>query len=235
MERAIAYVRVSTEEQSKEGVSLDAQEQRVRAYATMRGLDLMTIYREEGVSAKIPLRQRPEGLKLVEAITRKKARHVVTVKLDRLFRNAGDALIQSEKWDKAKCALHILDMGGNAIDTTSAMGRMFFTMAAGFAELERNLISERTRSALSYKKAERRVYCHITPLGFDRQGDRLVQNKEEMKTVRRILRLRANGLSMQAIADEMNQAGEATKRGGNWHAVTIQKILRTHDSKQAAA
>jgi site-specific DNA recombinase len=141
--------------------------------------------------------------------------------VDRLFRNAADALDQSSRWDKAKCALHILDMGGNAIDTTSAMGRMFFTMAAAFAEMERNLISERTKSALSYKKAERRVYCHITPLGFDRQGDRLVQNQNEMKTVKRILRLRADGLSMQAIADAMNQAGAATKRGGTWHAVAF--------------
>ncbi|MFL6446194.1 MAG: recombinase family protein [Bryobacteraceae bacterium] len=234
MERAIAYVRVSTEEQSKEGVSLDAQEQRVKAYARMRGLDLACIYREEGVSANIPLRERPEGAKLVEAITKKRAKHVITVKLDRLFRNAGDALIQSEKWDNANCAVHIVDMGGNAIDTRSAMGRMFFTMAAGFAEMERNLISERTKSALSFKKAERRVYCNITPLGFDRQGDRLVQNREEMKTVKRILRLRAEGLSMQAIADAMNEAGAATKRGGTWHAVTVQKVLRIHESKQAA-
>src|SRR3954447_645098 len=102
MERAIAYVRVSSEEQSKEGVSLDAQEQRVRAYATMRGLELATIYREEGVSGKIPLRDRPEGAKLVEAITKKRAKHVIAVKLDRLFRNAGDALLQSERWDKGK-------------------------------------------------------------------------------------------------------------------------------------
>lgn len=114
------------------------------------------------------------------------------------------------------------------------MGRMFFTMAAGFAEMERNLISERTKSALSFKKSANRVYCHITPLGFDRQGDKLIPNKNEMKTVRRILRLHADGLSMQAIADGMNAAGAATKRGGTWHAVTIQKILRTHDSTQDA-
>jgi DNA invertase Pin-like site-specific DNA recombinase len=228
MEKAIAYVRVSSEEQSREGVSLDAQEQRIRAYAALRGLHLTTIFREEGVSAKIPLRQRPQGLKLVEALAKKKAKHVIAVKLDRLFRNAADALDQSEKWDKARCALHILDLGGNSIDTTSAMGRMFFTMTAAFAEMERNLISERTRTALAFKKSSRRVYCHLTPLGFDREGDKLIPNREEMKTVRSVLRMRAEGWSMQAIADALNQRGATTKRDGRWHAVTIQKVLRVH-------
>lgn len=230
MERAIGYVRVSTEEQSAEGVSLDAQETRIRAYAAMRGFELEAIYREEGVSAKIPLKRRPEGLKLVEAIGRKRAKHVIAVKLDRLFRNAADALEQSGEWDRAKCALHIIDMGGSAIDTASAMGRMFFTMAAAFAEMERNLISERTKAALSFKKASRSVYSAVTPLGFDRQGDKLIENAAEMSIVQTILKMRSKGRSMQAIADALNQAGAPTKRGGRWHAVTIQKVLRIHES-----
>ena len=219
---------------AREGVSLDAQETRVRAYAQLRGLELVAIYREEGISAKIPLRQRPQGLKLVEAIAKKKAKHVIAVKLDRLFRNAADALNQTSRWDKGKCTLHVIDMGGSAVDTASAMGRMFFTMAAAFAEMERNLISERTKAALSFKKAERKVYTRITPLGFDRQGDRLIQNRDEMKTVRRIIRMREDGLSMQAIADELNTSGVATKRGGKWHSMTIHKILRIHSTAEAA-
>src|SRR5665213_4291510 len=108
MEKAIGYIRVSTEEQSKEGVSLDAQESRVRAYAEMRGLDLIAIYREEGISAKVSLRLRPEGMKVVNALSKKRAKHVIAVKLDRLFRNAADALDQTAQWDKAKTALHII-------------------------------------------------------------------------------------------------------------------------------
>jgi len=235
MEKAIAYVRVSTEEQSKEGVSLDAQEQRIRAYAAMRGLDLIAIYREEGVSAKIPLRSRPQGAKLVKDLAKKRAKHVITVKLDRLFRNAADALDQSAQWDKAKCALHVIDMGGSAIDTASAMGRMFFTMAAAFAEMERNLISERTKTALAHKRASRKVYCALTPLGFDRQGDDLVYNEAEMRVVRDVQRKRQAGLSMQAIADALNDSGAPTKRGGTWHAVTVQKILAVHSRVAASA
>lgn len=227
MTHAIGYVRVSSQEQATEGVSLDAQVSRIRQYAQAKGFDL-TILREEGVSAGVPLRDRPEGAKLVTAIAKKRVKHVIAIKLDRLFRSTADCLQQIEVWNKTKCAVHILDMAGTTLDTSSAMGKMIVTMFAGFAELERNLIGERTKTALAFKKASDRVYTRIAPLGFDRHGDKLVPNKDEMKTVRRILRLRADGLSMQAIADAMNEAGAATKLGGTWHAVTVQKVLKIH-------
>lgn len=227
-DRAVGYVRVSSDEQAVEGVSLDAQEARIRAYAAMRGFDLIAIYREEAVSGKIQLNRRPQGAQLVETLNRKRARHVIAVKLDRLFRNAADALNQTEAWDKAKCALHVIDMGGAAIDTASAMGRMFFTMAAAFAEMERNVTSERTKAALQHKKANREVYTNITPLGFDRDGGRLVENAGELETVRRIREMKASGVSLRRIAATLNESGTPTKLGGRWHLVTVQNVLRIH-------
>ena len=229
MSRAIGYIRVSSEEQSKEGVSLDAQESSIRAYAAMRGLTLEAIYREEGVSAKTPLRKRPEGMKAAEALKRGRAvRHIIAVKLDRLFRNAADALQQTQDWDRAGVTLHIIDMGGSAVDTRSAIGRMFFTMAAAFAEMERNLTSERTTAALRHKKATGRAYSRITPFGFDREGDTLKENAEEMKIVRHIQLLKAQGVSLRRIAATLNQSQTPTKAGGSWHLVTVQKVLRVH-------
>lgn len=223
---SLAYIRVSTEAQSREGISLDAQEEKIRAYAAMRGLKLVRIFREEGVSAAIPLAKRPQGRLLVEMLEkRQRPRHVIAVKLDRLFRSAADALVQAGKWDKAKRSLHVLDRGGSAVDTRSAIGRMFFTMTAAFPEMERNLTGERTRDGLAQLRREGRMYCRIAPLGFNRKKDRLVPNPKEMRAVRKIRRLRHNGLSMAAIADRLNAAGEATKCGGRWYAVTIQKIL----------
>jgi site-specific DNA recombinase len=228
VERAVGYIRVSSEDQATQGISLDAQESRVRMYASLRGLDLISVYREEGVSAKIPLRKRSQGAELVETLYRKRARHVIAVKLDRLFRNAADALNQTEQWDRAKCALHVIDMGGSAVDTASAMGRMFFTMAAAFAEMERNLTSERTKAALRHKKAVNEVYCRVTPLGFDRQGDNLVHKATEMATVDRIKLMREQGVTLRSIAAILNRDGTPTKRGGRWHLVTVQKVLRIH-------
>ncbi len=228
MEKALAYIRVSSDEQAKEGVSLDAQEQRVRAYAEMRGLDLVGIYREEGVSAGVPLSKRPEGSRLVAGLGQKKATHVIAVKLDRLFRNTADALNTTSAWDKSKFALHVLDMGGSAIDTSSAIGKMFLTMIAGFAEMEKNLAGERTKAALGHQKASGNVYSRVTPFGFDRQGDKLEENPSEMATVSRMQLMRESGLSLQQIADALNQTGAQSKLGGTWYPVTVQKVLKIH-------
>jgi site-specific DNA recombinase len=120
--------------------------------------------------------------------------------------------------------------GGSSIDTASAMGRMFFTMAAAFTEIERNLTSERTDAPLSHKKAANEVYCNLTPLGFDREGDRLIENPAQMKIVERIHALRSKGQSLQRIATTLNKANAQTKRGGKWHPVTVQNILRIHNN-----
>ena len=75
------------------------------------------------------------------------------LKLDRMFRNAGDCLTTIEQWERSGIALHVVDLGGNAIDTTSAAGRFMLVVLAGAAEMERNLTRERTRSAMAVKKA----------------------------------------------------------------------------------
>lgn len=226
--RAVAYVRVSSSEQSLDGVSLDAQVARIQSYAVMREFELVGVYREEGVSGGIPLRERPQGSLLVADLGRKRAQHVIAVKLDRLFRNASDALVQSEIWEKAKQSLHILDMGGNAIDTSSAMGKMFFSIAAAFAEMERNVTKERTKAALSHLKRHGRAYSRLTPYGFDRIGDSLVANPGEMDVVRRIQALRHEGISLVRIARMLEGDGIPTKRGGVWRQATVDSVLKVH-------
>ena len=90
------------------------------------------------------------------------------------------------------------------------------------------MTSERTKAALSHKRKVQEVYSRITPLGFDRVGNKLVSNPAEMKTVQTILKLRTEGKSMAVIAEILNEAGTATKQGGKWYAVTIQKVLGRH-------
>ena len=83
---AVLYIRVSTDEQARQGVSLGAQEERLRAYCTMRGLSVVGIIRDEGVSAFKHLDKRPGGAELLRLVSRGEAVHVVALKLDRLFR-----------------------------------------------------------------------------------------------------------------------------------------------------
>lgn len=223
--KAVCYLRVSTEEQAFEGVSLDSQDEKVRAYCLIAGLEIEAVIREEGVSAGRKLSERSGGRELLSLIQKKKVQHIVALKLDRLFRDAEDALHQSKEWDKADVALHFVDLGGQTINTSSAMGRMFFTMAAAFAEMERNLISERTATAMNFKKSHKQVYSPV-PYGFDRNGEELVQNEQEQNTVQKIMKWREKGWSLQKIADRLNYLGIESKNGGQWYGSTINYITK---------
>ena len=117
--KAIGYTRCSTNEQADSGLGLEAQAGRIRAYCTMRGSELLDVITDAGVSGGKPLASRDGGQRLLTAIRERKADAVVMLKLDRMFRNAGDCLTTVEKWEKAGVALHVVDLGGNAIDTTS--------------------------------------------------------------------------------------------------------------------
>jgi DNA invertase Pin-like site-specific DNA recombinase len=224
MNRAICYSRVSTQEQATSGVSLEAQQERLQAYCKMAELDVVAFIREEGISGSVPIAQRVGGGQLAALLKQHKAQHVVAMKLDRLFRDAEDALRQTRAWDRAGVALHVLDMGGQSINTSSAMGRMFLTMVAGFAELERNLISERTRQALAHKKAHRQAYAP-TPFGYSRTGDALLALESEQSIVRGIRDWRASGLSLRAIVERLNASCVPTKRGGQWAPRTVKYLL----------
>jgi len=219
--RALCYVRVSTVEQSKFGFSLDAQEERLRAYCRMAGLEVVELIREEGVSASIPLGKRPAGSKLLGQVI---GSHIVCLKLDRLFRDAEDALRQTKAWDRAGIVLHLVDLGGTSLSTGSAMGRMFLTLMAGCAELERNLVAERTASILAHKKQQCKVYNH-TPYGFERAGDRLVVAAAEMAMVHLMRERREDGWSFAMIADAFNSDHIPGKNGGRWYGRTVKNIL----------
>ena len=136
------------------------------------------------------------------------------LKLDRMFRDAGHCLATVETWDRAGVVLHVVDLGGNAIDTTSAAGRFMLVVLAGAAEMERNLIRERTRSALAVKRASGKRISR-TPYGYDLgpDGTTLVRSPEEQAVIRDVLAMRDGGLSFEKIASTLTDRGIPTKRG----------------------
>lgn len=149
---------------------------------------------------------------------------MVAVKLDRLFRNASDCLNTVDEWDRQGVTLHLLDLGGQSVNTKTAMCRMMLVMAAGFAEMERNLNKERISMALAHKKAKREVYSP-TPFGYERAGDRLVESDTEGDALTRMQTWRSEGMSYERIAERLNTEGVPTKRGGKWYGRTVRYIL----------
>lgn len=243
MNKAVCYVRVSTEEQAREGVSLDAQTERLEAYCKLTGLEVVKLIREEGVSASKALAKRPGGVEVLDLVRSGKVQHVVTLKLDRLFRNTIDCLQMTQQWDKANVALHLVDMGGQSFNSSSAIGRFFLTTIAAAAEMERNLIRERTIAALSHKKSHMESYGP-TPYGFDVIDDTLQVNINEQQVIQSIRLWHSTGVSLRGIADRLNKANIPTKRqqrdgkptAGKWYASTVKYLLANslHTIQEAA-
>ncbi len=226
--RAIGYIRCSTQEQAGSGLGLDAQAQRIRAYCGMKDLDLIEIVTDDGVSGGKPLARRDGGLQLLEAIRARKADAVVMLKLDRMFRNAGDCLATVEQWERKNVALHVVDLGGNAIDTTSAAGRFMLVVLAGAAEMERNLTRERTRSAMAVKRANGQRVGSV-PYGCDlaKDGTTLIPNETEQAVVLEIKSMRSAGGTLQQIAKELSERRIPTKTGrSRWTHQAVDRILK---------
>lgn len=223
----VGYVRVSTEEQSVEGVSLAAQEARLRAYCAMRGLELAEVVIDAGVSGYKALDVREGGRRVLDMVRSRKVSAVVALKLDRLFRNAADCLEVCGAWDRAGVALHLVDLGGQAVDTSSAMGRFFLTVMAGAAELERNQIAERTSTALQHKKSQNELVGTV-PYGFRLAEDGVhVEPFEPEQAVLRMARdLRASGASLRQIAAELADEGKLSRVGRPFVAAAIANMVR---------
>lgn len=223
----LGYVRVSSQEQADNGQSLEAQAERITAYCSLRNLDLVDLVVDAGVSGGTPINSRDGGRKVLEALKNGQASGVVAVKLDRLFRSASDCLATVDSWDKAGVALHLVDMGGQTLDTSTSTGKMFLTMMAGFAEFERAIIGERTSAVLQSKKARGEATGGAIAYGFRLASDgvRVEKNASEQATIKRALELDAEGLSLRAIASALEAEGMFSRSGKPFAAQQIKNML----------
>jgi len=223
--KAVVYIRVSSEKQAVSGLGLQDQTERCEAYCKMKGLKIVGTFRDEGVSAGKPIAKRPAGRDMLDALKRSGAGAVIILKLDRAFRNALDCLVNVESWERSGIFLHIVDMGGNALDTSSAMGKMFLTMSAAFAEMERTLISERTKAGMGVKKSRGERVGRV-PFGkrLGSNGKTLEDCPGEMACLDRIRYFKREGYSVRSIAGGMNAIGY-TNRGKPWTKSAVGRLL----------
>lgn len=147
MLRAVGYLRVSTEEQVLNGVSLDAQEEKIKAYCVAKDLQLIRIIRDEGCSAKNL--QRPGMQEIIAGCKKSEFDAIIIIKLDRLTRSVKDlAYLVEDVFEKNGVAFTSIQ---DNFDTSTANGRMLMNILGTLAQWERDIISERTKDALKYK------------------------------------------------------------------------------------
>jgi len=223
--RAVGYIRVSTEEQAREGISLDAQEDKVKKYADLHNLELVELISDEGKSGKDLNR---EGIqKVIFLRQERKVDHLIVYKMDRLTRRLLDLLTLIEEVFKPnKVQFHSIT---EKIDTATAQGKFFLAIMGAMAQMERDLISERTKEALRYKISKGEL-VGSSPLGFEAIEKELRKTQDELVVIRQIFNMKRgrgkNKLSLRQIANRLNEEMIPTKRGGKWYAETVRYILR---------
>ena len=218
--RAIGYARVSTDKQADSGVSLEAQQEKIRAMAVVQSAALMDLIVDAGESAKTL--DRPGMERLLKLVDARKVDVVIIAKLDRLTRSVKDLALLLERFTRRGVALVSV---AESLDTNTAAGRLVLNIMVSVSQWEREAIGERTRDAMAHMKATRQAYSP-TPYGFERDGDALAAADEELGTVSQIRAWHAAGWTLRAIAAELNRLGVATKNGGvAWYASTVRRIV----------
>lgn len=220
--KAYGYIRVSTEEQANKGVSLDAQADKIQTYAALKDLDLVKIIRDEGLSGKDLAR--PGLQQLLELVRKEEADAIIVYKLDRLTRSTSDLLhLVEEVFRKGNTRFYSIS---EEIDTDSAVGKFFLTIMGAMAQMEREVISERVKSALGYKKQQGHS-LGLVPYGFERIDGELVKNPEEQRILRRMKRWHKEGLGYKRIADRLNEKSiKPRRKKSKWHASTVHHIFK---------
>jgi DNA invertase Pin-like site-specific DNA recombinase len=208
--RALAYVRVSTQEQSSSGAGLEAQRQAITAEADRRGWNLVAMFEDAGLSGKNL--NRPGLEQALAAVKSGQANAIVVAKLDRLSRSLVDfaSLLADAKHHGYNIVA--LDLG---VDLSTPAGEFLASVMASAAQWERRIISQRTRDALAVKRA---------------QGVRLGRPREmSTDAIRRIHELRESGLTVAAIARQLDAEQMPTPRGGKWESHGVNRALRWVD------
>ena len=212
------YIRVSTEDQAREGFSLPEQEKRLRTMCEYKGYKIYDIYEERGISAKTG-NYRPEFERLLQDIKDRKVNTIVVLKPDRLTRSVAD-------WEKILTFLEeneaYLDCANDDINTTNANGKMVARLLTTVSQNEIERTSERTKIGLAGAIKVGHI-PHMAPLGYKHENKKLVIDYSTKDVVIRIFNMYHDGLSYKKISNILNEEKVLDKT--NWRDSTILNIL----------
>ena len=217
--KAVAYLRVSTEGQAVDGVSLALQRAKVEAWAQLNDAEIILVATDEGLSAKNA--NRP-GLQQAVAEAKRCKAVLVVYSLSRLSRSTRDTIDLVGELERSGCELVSLS---ERIDTSSAGGRMVFRMLSVLNEFEREQLGERTKAAMQHMKAQGKVVGQVRH-GFRREGDNLVLNADEQAVIEQARVLRDRGYSLRAISDELAQRGAFNRAGRPLNPKSVRSMLQ---------
>jgi len=215
----VFYGRCST---SKQKNSIETQMDLVSNYCFINDIVLDEIIIDDGVSGKTHNRK---GMKeLMELVKDNKVENLIVLSLSRFGRSFVENYKSIEVMKKHKT--NFISLKEN-INLNESIGVFIFNIFSSIYELEISQLSERTSDTLQSKKRNGKVYSGSIMYGFDRNGDRLVENPYEQKVLRKIYSLRDKGLSYQKVSDFLNRNSHPTKKGKKWNRNGVYFLLQT--------
>ena len=212
------YLRVSTEDQAREGFSLPEQKERLETFCKFKGYEIVDYYEDAGISAKTG-NYRPEFERLKEDIKSKRINTIIALKLDRITRSIFD-------WEKLMTFLDendaYIDCVNDEVNTTNANGKMVSRLLMSVSQNEIERTSERTKVGLAGAIKQGHLPSQA-PLGYKHENKKLVIDYSTKDIVVRIFELYYNGNSYQTISNILNE--EQVLGKSNWRDSTITAIL----------
>lgn len=232
--RYLIYHRVSRDEKHTGSCSLPWQKQETDAWLARNKVQFDKEYEDNGVTAVLPLRERPEGKELWEEAA-KGGCVVLCAKLDRVFRNNEDFARTVPEWTRQGI---IFVSALEVFDLTTKYGRFVAGIMSLTAQLEVETIRERNLESKAFRRSRGMRLNQEAPYGYRYHGEIakpeggftggvLVKDAGEQRVIGEIKRWRKQGMSIGKITSALNAAGYPTRRGGQWGRSMVQKLLET--------
>ncbi len=217
--KAALYIRVSTEEQAREGFSIPEQTERLQAFCLAHGWTDYALYIDDGYSAKDT--HRPAFQRMLADIRSHEVQVVITTKIDRLTRRLIDLLSFVNELDLCQCTYK---SASETFDTSTAVGRMVLQLLGVFAEFERERIAERVHENM-YHLAKQGKVVTAPCFGYDVVNGLYVLNAEEAKWTRKMTAMLLDGHGTWTVAKMLNDHQVRTKRGREWTLKAVRTYL----------
>ena len=213
------YIRVSTEDQAREGFSLGEQKEKLLQLCSYKGYKVFKVYEDAGVSAK-DMEHRPAFQEMLADMKKGKINYIVAYKLDRVTRSVRDLEELIAQLEKHNCYL-VCDR--DDVNTSTANGRFFVRMLTVLSQLEIEIVSERTKFGLNGAIKSGHIPGQ-RPFGYMKSEDKkMIVDNATKPYVEKIFDMYLEGKSFQAIANYFNENNIYPKK--KWKDTTIQKII----------
>ena len=220
-ERKIAavYIRVSTEDQAREGFSLGEQKEKLLQLCSFKGYEVFKVYEDAGISAK-DMEHRPAFQEMLSDMKKGKINYIVAYKLDRVTRSVRDLEELISVLEQYNCFL-VCDR--DDVNTSTANGRFFVRMLTVLSQLEIEIVSERTKFGLNGAIKSGHL-PGVLPLGYKKDGNKkTIIDETTRPVIERIFKMYLEGKSFQQISNIFNE--EKVLSPKPWKDTTIQKII----------